>query len=49
VTAGASTPESLVQATLESLLAHGFARIEQLETAEEKVVFPLPRGLRDQP
>jgi 4-hydroxy-3-methylbut-2-enyl diphosphate reductase len=47
VTAGASTPESLVQETLEALLARGFSRIEQLETAQEKVVFPLPRGLRD--
>jgi 4-hydroxy-3-methylbut-2-enyl diphosphate reductase len=47
VTAGASTPESLVQETIEALIADGFSRIEPLETAEENVVFPLPRALRE--
>jgi len=47
VTAGASTPESLVQETISALVDAGFTRVEQLETAEENVVFPLPRELRD--
>lgn len=47
VTAGASTPETLVQETITALAVHGFGRVEQLETAEENVVFPLPRELRD--
>ena len=47
VTAGASTPELLVQETITALAASGFSRVAQLETAEENVVFPLPRGLRD--
>ena len=47
VTAGASTPEALVQETIAALVEHGFSRIAQLETAEENVVFSLPRQLRD--
>ncbi len=47
VTAGASTPESLVQETINALVANGFPRVAQLETAQENVVFPLPRALRD--
>jgi 4-hydroxy-3-methylbut-2-enyl diphosphate reductase len=47
ITAGASTPEALVQATIAALVTNGFSRVERLQTAEENVVFPLPRALRD--
>jgi 4-hydroxy-3-methylbut-2-enyl diphosphate reductase len=46
MTAGASTPESLVQATITLLKERGFARVRELVTAEENVTFPLPRELR---
>jgi len=46
VTAGASTPEELVQATVAHLRGLGFARVRDLTTAEEHVTFPLPRELR---
>ena len=46
LTAGASTPESLVQATITRLQASGFGAVRDLETAEENVTFPLPRELR---
>jgi 4-hydroxy-3-methylbut-2-enyl diphosphate reductase len=47
LTAGASTPELLVEATIEALRGRGYATVRQLVTAEEHVVFPLPRDLRD--
>jgi 4-hydroxy-3-methylbut-2-enyl diphosphate reductase len=46
LTAGASTPESLVQEAVDWLRARGFDRQRDLTTAEEHVVFPLPRELR---
>jgi 4-hydroxy-3-methylbut-2-enyl diphosphate reductase len=46
VTAGASTPEELVQATVAHLRGLGFAHVRDLTTAEEHVTFPLPRELR---
>ena len=46
LTAGASTPESLVQATITHLKERGFTRMRELVTAEENVTFPLPRELR---
>jgi 4-hydroxy-3-methylbut-2-enyl diphosphate reductase len=46
VTAGASTPEKLVQATVQRLTELGCTRIEDLITTEEKVTFALPRQLR---
>ncbi len=46
LTAGASTPESLVQDTIARLQALGFADVQDLQTAEENVTFPLPRELR---
>jgi 4-hydroxy-3-methylbut-2-enyl diphosphate reductase len=46
LTAGASTPESLVQATITHLNERGFTRVRELITAEENVTFPLPRELR---
>jgi len=46
LTAGASTPELLVVATIARLREHGFESVRELMTAEEHVVFPLPRELR---
>ncbi|MBK9245325.1 MAG: 4-hydroxy-3-methylbut-2-enyl diphosphate reductase [Burkholderiales bacterium] len=45
VTAGASAPESLVQALIERLQSLGAARVRVLDGVEESVVFPLPKGL----
>ena len=45
VTAGASTPEILVQEVVENLRTRGFARVEELEIIEENVHFPLPAPL----
>ena len=49
LTAGASTPESLVQETISRLQALGFVTVRDLQTAEENVTFPLPRELRGDP
>ncbi len=46
LTAGASTPETLVQETIAALAESGYAEVEELTTATEHVVFPLPKGLR---
>jgi 4-hydroxy-3-methylbut-2-enyl diphosphate reductase len=46
VTSGASTPDVLVQGVIAHLRECGFARLRDLSTAEEHVVFPLPRELR---
>jgi 4-hydroxy-3-methylbut-2-en-1-yl diphosphate reductase len=45
VTAGASTPEVLVQAVVDNLRVLGFTRVEELEIIEENVHFPLPAPL----
>jgi len=45
VTAGASTPEILVQEVVEHLRLHGFTRVQELEIIEEDVHFPLPAPL----
>jgi len=45
VTAGASAPESLVQALIQRLRSLGAAQVRMLEGVEEHVVFPLPKGL----
>ena len=45
VTAGASAPESLVQALIERLQCLGASRVRVLEGVAENVVFPLPKGL----
>jgi 4-hydroxy-3-methylbut-2-enyl diphosphate reductase len=47
LTAGASTPESLVQATIERLTDLGCDNVGDLTTAVEKVTFALPRELRE--
>lgn len=49
VTAGASAPEVLVQAVIDQLKTFGVNNVRLLEGVEEKVVFPLPKGLSTQP
>lgn len=46
VTAGASTPEVLVQGVLERLKTLGVTRIRELEGVPETVTFRLPAGLK---
>ena len=46
LTAGASTPETLVQGTIARLQALGLTAVCDLQTTEENVTFPLPRELR---
>lgn len=45
VTAGASTPEVLVQAVVKELRDLGFTNTRELELIEENVLFPLPAPL----
>ena len=45
VTAGASAPEVLVQEVIERLRSLGATSVRTLEGAQERVNFPLPRGL----
>ena len=45
VTAGASAPEVLVRQVVERLQMLGAERVTQLEGIEERVTFPLPKGL----
>jgi 4-hydroxy-3-methylbut-2-en-1-yl diphosphate reductase len=45
ITAGASAPEVLVQALVERLRLLGVARVRILDGIEERVHFPLPKGL----
>jgi 4-hydroxy-3-methylbut-2-enyl diphosphate reductase len=47
LTAGASTPEALVQGAIARLRGLGFQHVRAVTTAEEHVAFPLPRELRD--
>ena len=47
VTAGASTPEILVQGVVDHLKAYGTNSVRVLEGVEEAVIFQLPKGLRD--
>ncbi len=49
LTAGASTPEPLVQEAIGYLRALGFSTVRDLQTAEENVTFPLPREMRSGP
>jgi 4-hydroxy-3-methylbut-2-enyl diphosphate reductase len=46
VTSGASVPEILVQGVLELLAEHGYADVQPVTTANETLVFALPRELR---
>jgi len=45
VTAGASTPEILVEQVVADLRARGFTNVEEIEIVEEDVQFPLPSPL----
>jgi 4-hydroxy-3-methylbut-2-enyl diphosphate reductase len=47
LTAGASAPEALIQEVIDRLAALRVVTIEQVVTAEEKMVFKLPRQLVD--
>jgi 4-hydroxy-3-methylbut-2-enyl diphosphate reductase len=45
VTAGASAPEVLVQAVVDRLKEMGATEVIHLTGIEERVVFPMPKGL----
>ncbi len=47
VTAGASTPEVLVERVVEALRARGYAQVEPVDVVKENVRFSLPPQLRD--
>lgn len=46
LTAGASAPELLVQQVIERMQSIGFHRLSHMPGIEEKIQFPLPKGLR---
>jgi 4-hydroxy-3-methylbut-2-enyl diphosphate reductase len=46
VTSGASVPEVLVRGVLDHLAERGWGTVEEITTAEESLVFSLPRELR---
>jgi 4-hydroxy-3-methylbut-2-en-1-yl diphosphate reductase len=46
VTSGASVPEDLVNGVLDRLAQDGFGDVEEVEAVEERMVFALPRELR---
>ncbi|MFV0320386.1 MAG: 4-hydroxy-3-methylbut-2-enyl diphosphate reductase [Microbacterium sp.] len=46
VTSGASVPEVLVRQVLTDLAAAGYGEVEEVRTAEEDLVFSLPKELR---
>ncbi|GGK47957.1 4-hydroxy-3-methylbut-2-enyl diphosphate reductase [Nocardia camponoti] len=46
VTSGASVPEILVEGVLELLAEHGFGEVRPVTTANETLVFSLPREVR---
>ncbi|MGW0245280.1 4-hydroxy-3-methylbut-2-enyl diphosphate reductase [Nocardia goodfellowii] len=46
ITSGASVPEILVEGVLEMLAEHGFGEVQPVTTANETLVFALPRELR---
>lgn len=46
VTSGASVPELLVRGVLDYLAEHGYGEVQDIVTAEERLVFSLPRELR---
>ena len=46
VTSGASVPEVLVQQVLDDLAAAGYRDVEEVRTAEEDLMFSLPKELR---
>jgi 4-hydroxy-3-methylbut-2-enyl diphosphate reductase len=46
LTSGASVPENLVQDVLELLAAHGYSDVEEVRSAQEKLLFALPHELK---
>lgn len=46
VTSGASVPEVLVQEVLQVLATGGFTTVDEVKTAEEDLIFSLPKELR---
>jgi 4-hydroxy-3-methylbut-2-enyl diphosphate reductase len=46
VSSGASVPEVLVQEVLEQLADAGYRDVEEVRTAEEDLMFSLPKELR---
>jgi 4-hydroxy-3-methylbut-2-enyl diphosphate reductase len=46
VTSGASVPEVLVRGVLERLAEHGYELVQSVTTANETLVFALPREIR---
>ncbi|WP_104201135.1 4-hydroxy-3-methylbut-2-enyl diphosphate reductase [Cryobacterium sp. Y29] len=46
VTSGASVPEELVDELLEALADAGYSDVEQVKTAQEDLIFSLPKELR---
>jgi len=46
VTSGASVPEDLVDSVLAFLAGQGFAEVEEVVTADERLVFSLPQELK---
>jgi 4-hydroxy-3-methylbut-2-enyl diphosphate reductase len=46
VTSGASVPEVLVAQVLEELAGAGYRDVEEIKTAEEDLIFSLPKELR---
>ncbi|MQA96197.1 MAG: 4-hydroxy-3-methylbut-2-enyl diphosphate reductase [Streptosporangiales bacterium] len=46
VTSGASVPEELVDGVLQRLAGHGFDTVETVQSAEESLIFSLPKELR---
>lgn len=46
VTSGASVPDLLVKSVLELLAEYGYADVDEVRTAEEDLMFSLPRELR---
>jgi 4-hydroxy-3-methylbut-2-en-1-yl diphosphate reductase len=49
VTSGASVPEELVSGVLDRLAESGFGSVAEVEAVEERMVFALPRELRERP
>ncbi len=47
LTAGASAPETLVNEVIDAIRAFRTVEVEQVRTAEEKMIFKLPRQLMD--
>ena len=48
LTAGASAPELLVQAVVERIKAMGAVSVRRMDGIDEKVIFPLPKGLKSE-